>query len=181
MSELQAPTSVTTERLLLRRPLPSDAAAIFTRYAADPEVTRYMAWPTHQTLADTQAFLAFSDEHWRQWPAGPYLVFAKDDGRLLGGAGFLFETSSRAMTGYVLARDSWGRGYATEALAAVVGVARSAGIRRLYALCHVAHDASTRVLEKCGFEREGTLRCYEEFPNLSPGEPSDVICHALIL
>ena len=36
---------VETERLVLRRPTAADAPAIFARYASDPEVTRYMAWP----------------------------------------------------------------------------------------------------------------------------------------
>jgi len=40
----------------------------------------------------------------------------------------------RAMTGYVLARDAGGRGYATEALGAMVETARTLGVRRLYAL-----------------------------------------------
>jgi RimJ/RimL family protein N-acetyltransferase len=38
---------------------------------------------------------------------------SRHDGSLLGGAGLAFETSERAMTGYVLARDVWGKGYAT--------------------------------------------------------------------
>ena len=89
--------------------------------------------------------------------------------------------AARASTGYVLSRDAWGKGYATEALQAMVGVARSVGIRRLYAICHIEHRASWRVLEKCGFLREGVLHQYVEFPNLRPGELSDVFCYALLL
>jgi len=37
------------------------------------------------------------------------------------------------------------------------------------------------VLEKCGFDREGVLRAYSEFPNLAPGEPGDARCYALVL
>jgi ribosomal-protein-alanine N-acetyltransferase len=100
---------------------------------------------------------------------------------LLGSTGFGFETSYRAVTGYVLARDAWGKGYATEALNAIVDVASWIHVVRLYALCHPEHRASWRVLEKCRFTREGTLRRYAEFPNLSPGELSDVFCYARIL
>ena len=87
-----------------------------------------------------------------------------------------FETPERAATGYVFARDAWGRGYATEALRAMVVLAPSVGLRRLHAMCHPLHHASIRVLEKCGFEREGVLRRYAEFPNLAAGEPADVVC-----
>jgi RimJ/RimL family protein N-acetyltransferase len=34
---------------------------------------------------------------------------------------------------------------------------------------------------KCGFACEGTLRRYAEFPNLSPGEPLDVLCYSIVL
>ena len=98
-----------------------------------------------------------------------------------GSTGFGFETPHRASTGYVLAKDAWGRGYATEALGAVVSVARSIGIIRLYALCHVENSPSWRVLEKCAFSREGVLRRHSEFPNLGPNEPCDVFCYALVL
>src|SRR6185295_14710351 len=90
-------------------------------------------------------------------------------------------STSRAMTGYVLAKDAWGRGYATEALSAMVGVAKNSGLRRLYALCHHEHRASARVLEKCDFAREGVLRAHVAFPNLIPVEPQDVACYAILL
>lgn len=177
----RAPETIDTPRLALRRPHDADAEAIFTRYAADPEVTRYVGWPAHTSVDDTRAFLRFSEEHWERWPAGSYLAWSRADGTLLGSTGLLFETPLRAMTGYVFARDAWGRGYATEALAAMVEVARAAGVLRLFALCHADHRASARVLEKCGFSLEGTLRRYAEFPNLRPGEPQDTRCYATIL
>jgi len=181
MAPRSAPNAVETPRLLLRRPRPSDADAIFARYSSDPEVTRYVGWPTHRAVEETQAFLDYSDDEWSRWPAGPYLILARDDRRLLGGTGISFETAQRAMTGYVLARDAWGRGVATEALSAMVGVAGNCGVRRLFALCHHEHGASARVLEKCDFAREGVLHAYAEFPNLAAGEPQDVLCYAILL
>jgi RimJ/RimL family protein N-acetyltransferase len=156
-----------------------DATAIFERYAGDPEVTRFLGWPTHRSLADTEAFLKISDSEWERWPAGPYLVLSRADGMLLGSSGFTFETPYRAATGYVLARDAWGQGYATETLRAIMEVAPAIGVLRLYALCHPQHRRSWRVLEKCGFEREGTLRRYLEFPNLKTGV-IDVLCYAIV-
>jgi len=177
---MKAPDRIETARLVLRRPLPADADAIFVRYASDREVTRFVGWPAHESLSETRAFLEFSDTEWDRWPAGPYLIQSRADGRLLGGTGFAFETPHRAATGYVLAKDAWGQGYATEALRAVVEAAAPAGLRRLYALCHVDHRSSWRVLEKCGFEREGMLRRYADFPNVRVGEPCDVFCYARV-
>lgn len=171
--------SIETARLILRRPNADDAADIFERYASDPDVTRYVGWPRHRAIEDTRGFLAFSDAEWDRWPAGPYLIFDREGARLLGGTGFAFETPYRAATGYVLARDAWGRGIATEALAAIMDLAPGLGIIRLYALCHTSHAPSFRVLEKSGFEREGILRRAYEFPNLAPGA-HDVFCYSRI-
>lgn len=170
-----------TERLALERPQAKDAEEIFRRYAADPEVTRYVSFPTHRTLEDTRAFLSMSDAAWNRWPAGPFLIRSKGTGNLLGGTGLSFESSTRAMTGYVLAKDAWGMGYATESLRAMVDLASLLHVKRLYALCHTEHRASWHVLEKSGFQREGTLRRFENFPNLGSEALSDVYCYAIIL
>jgi RimJ/RimL family protein N-acetyltransferase len=79
-------TPFRTTRLVLRKPRLADAPAIFERYASDPEVTRFLSWPRHSTVADTRTFIEFSDAEWTRWPAGPYLVESRD-GVLLGGAG----------------------------------------------------------------------------------------------
>ena len=181
MEPRPAPEVVETSRLRLRRPRQSDAEEIFARYSSDPEVTRFIGWPMHHSVAETRSFLEYCDAEWSRWPCGPYLMLGREDGRLLGGTGLAFETSYRAATGYVLAKDAWGRGYATEALSAMVGVARNCGVRRLYAFCHHEHRASARVLEKCGFAREGVLRAHLLFPNLITVEPQDVACYAILL
>ncbi len=117
---VRAPSSITTLRLRLRRPVAGDAEAIFARYASDAEVTRFMGWPTHRSLIDTRDFLAFAEMEWARHPAGAYLIETLDTRLLLGSTGLSIESATEAETGYVLARDAWGRGYATEALAAMV-------------------------------------------------------------
>jgi RimJ/RimL family protein N-acetyltransferase len=176
---VKAPSNIQTARLVLRRPRMADAEAMFARYTSDPDVTRYVGWPVHGAVNDTRAFLSFADAEWDHWPAGAYLIFSRAGGTLLGSTGLSFETSYRAMTGYVLARDAWGQGFASEALRAMVDLAPTCRVRRLYAICHTDHTASYRVLEKCGFAREGILRRHTVFPNLAPGEPADVYSYAL--
>ncbi len=168
-----------TPRLSLRRPRAADAAAIFA-YASDPDVTQYMSFPRHLTIDQTRAFLDFCDDEWARWPAGPYLIERRDDGRVMGGTGLGFESPWCASAGYLLAPWAWGQGYAAEALAAMVDVASASGVVRLYATCHVDHMRSRRVLEKTAFTREGLLRRYMVFPNLSP-RPLDTWLYARIL
>ena len=178
---VKAPTQVETSRLLLVQPRASDAQAIFERYASDPDVTRYLGWPRHETVAETQAFLQLCDDEWERWPAGPYLIRSRGDGQLIGGSGFHFEGPHEAATGYVLAKDAWGRGYATEALGAILTLARQIGVTRLYALCHPGHRASWRVLEKCGFVCDASSTEQAEFPNLAPGVLQDVLYYVAVL
>ena len=173
------PEWLETARLRLRRPVAADAPAIFARYACDPEVTRFLGWARHRELADTEAFVTWSDLEWATRGAGPYLAF-EPGGRLVGGTGLEVETPWRASTGYVLARDAWGRGYATELAQAMVDAALSAGLERVAALCHASHAASARVLEKAGFEREGLLRRHTVFPNLDPPGPHDILLYARV-
>jgi len=177
---IRAPEQIETARLSLRRPTGRDADAIFRTYASDPEVTLYVGFPRHHRVEDTRQFLAFSDEQWSSWPAGPYIIERRDTGALVGSSGLKFDSPLCAATGYVLARTAWGNGFATEALGAMVDVAQACGVQRLYALCHHAHRASARVLEKGGFTLEGTLRRYAEFPNLAPGTLCDVLCYSRI-
>jgi len=181
LNQLKAFDHIETARLILHRPSESDSEEIFERYANDPRVTRYVGFKTHDNLEDTKEFLLYSDTQWRQWPAGPLLIRRRKDNVLIGSTGLSFETSYRAMTGYVIARDSWNMGYATEVLLEVIEIGRLAGVRRIYALCHTEHRASWRVLDKCRFSREGILRSYTIFPNLSPNELQDVYCYSLIL
>ncbi len=175
----RAPESLTTERLVLRRPRTEDAAAVLGSYAGDPEVTRLLAWPCHRSLDDTLAFIRWSDEVWGSRPAGPYVVLDGDD-RVIGSTGLDVETPWRASTGYVLSREDWGRGLATEIALAMTGLADRLGLIRLYALCHPDNIASARVLARCGFTREGVLRRHTVFPNMPVSGPQDVECWARV-
>ncbi len=175
---MKGPETFETDRLILRKPDVADADAIYSRYASDPEVTRYLSWKRHRSIEETKAFLAFSEAEWKTWPAGPYLIESRAQRRLAGGTGLSFKTPSVAETGYVLARDAWGFGYATEALGAVATVAEKTGVRQLLAFCHPGHLRSVRVLEKCGFVRQHRHARVAEFPNLSEHQTVDCLSYS---
>jgi len=178
---MQAPERIETSRLTLRRPRRTDGDAIFSRFASDPEVTRYVGWPMHRSIENTQGFLGFSDAQWQQSGVGPYLIELRAADTVIGTTGLQLETVQIASTGYVLARDSWGHGFAGEALVAMVALARALRIGRVQALCHPDHRASQRVLEKCGFTRQGVLPTHVEFPNLGTVGPQGVVCYGVSL
>ena len=152
-----APATFETERLQLFRPRPEHAPDIFARYAGDRDVTRYLGWPRHRSVADARSFIAFSDAEWGRWQVGPSLIGSRQTGALLGSTGLACETAQRALTGYVLAKEAWGRGYATEALGAMIR------------------------LETCGFVRDQNQSRQAEVPNLSPRLSTTVASYVLAL
>jgi ribosomal-protein-alanine N-acetyltransferase len=163
-----------TERLIIRRPVAADAETIFRGYGGDTQVTRYVSWPCHQSVNDSREFIRFSDEHWARWSAGPLLIATAEDGRVVGGTGLVFEDKEFATTGYVLSKQVWGCGYATEALGGVVQMAARIGLRWLRARCHPFHVSSQRVLEKNRFVREEEPRL-ANFPNLPDSESREAL------
>jgi ribosomal-protein-alanine N-acetyltransferase len=180
LASMSSLAPIMTSRLLLRPPALEDAQSIFQSYASNAEVTRLVGWPRHKTIGDTQAFLEFAASEWKRWPAGPLLIESRGQGTLLGSTGLAFETIVRASTGYVLAREAWGQGFASEALTAIVALARELHVTTLYATCHASHSASIRVLERCGFSHEDTLTRHLVFPNLGDEKPQDVATFAYL-
>jgi len=174
-----APREIVTDRLRLRAPMAGDAQRIFDRYASDADVTRYMSFRRHQSVADTQLFLDFSHLEWMANGCGPYLVFLRDADELLGGTGLSLQ-GDEAETGYLFARDTWGMGYATESLRAMVDVGKAIRLNALTAHCHPDHHASMHVLEKCGFALESRSAAAHVFPNISSLK-QDVLSYVLRL
>ncbi|MBN1628689.1 MAG: GNAT family N-acetyltransferase [Thermoleophilia bacterium] len=172
---------IRTPRLLLRRPRANDAEAVFTGWASDPVATRHLSWPRHTSVADALAFIHWSDEEWSPWPGGPLIVESLETGTLLGCSGLTFETDGRAEIGYVFSQQAWGQGYATETVLAVLEAARPLAPLDLFAGVHPDNTASTRVLEKCGFTSEGTLREHARFPNLDPDRLLDVSMYSYMV
>jgi ribosomal-protein-alanine N-acetyltransferase len=64
----------------------------------------------------------------------------------------------RAEVGFMLGREAWGQGYASEAIQAVLSYAATQGLRRLLARTHLGNRRSEILLQKLGFEEEGMLR-----------------------
>jgi RimJ/RimL family protein N-acetyltransferase len=170
-------TTLTSERLTLRPPRPEDAEAIFRGYATDPQVARFVLWTPHQSIAETEEFLAHFLEHGTEADNYPWVITRSSDAVLIGAIHLRVEPP-RAELGFNLARDQWGRGYGTEVVRAAIGFGLGlGGVSRVQAVCHVDNKASARVLEKAGMKREARLHRYLLFPNFG-AEPQDVYLYA---
>jgi len=176
---VHAPEVLTTERLVLRRPRLSDAAAIFAEYAQDLEVTKYLIWRPHREIKETVDFLAGCLARWESGEELTWGLTRKDGDRVIGMVACRVRGHAGDI-GYVLARHYWRRGYATEAVRAVVEwVASVEPVFRVWAVCDTANAASARVLEKVGMSREGVLRRWIMHPNVS-SEPRDCFVYSMV-
>lgn len=152
---------IDTERLILRKPRAEDAPDLAVAYA-DPEVMRYMDDGSTATLAEVEAGIAQWLERWESWGLSLCSLERREDGRVLGRAGFLRwdpETweigGDEVELGWLLAREHWGHGYATEAALALRDWASSErGLTRLISLIRHGNDRSVRVAERIGERHE---------------------------
>lgn len=144
-----------TERLTLRLMEAADAPAL-AAYRNDPEVAALQGWEVPFALADAKRFVA--ETHALGWPvAGDWQQVALDlDGTMVGDLGVHRTADGRVATlGYTLARSAQGRGLATEAVTAMLGLLRSEGVERVDAATDPENHASARLLLRAGFTLVG--------------------------
>jgi len=176
---MKPPESFATPRLSLRTPSLDDAEIIFQKYAQDAEVTKYLSWQPHKNLDTTREFLHRCIQCWKEETAFPWTIIRKNDNTLLGMIEIRIDRF-RADFGYVLAREYWGNGYATESTKSVTQWAiEQESIYRVWAVCDVENLASKRVMEKAGMQKEGILRRFIIHPGLS-SEPRDCYSYSLV-
>lgn len=168
-----------TLRLLARPATVADAQIVFTEYASDPEVAKYMTWTPHGSVEQTAEFLSRCERVWEDGSAYPWCLWRKQDGAFVG----LLEirvTAAAVDLGYALVQRWWHQGFMTEALTPVVQWALAQPpIHRAWAVCDVENVASARVLERIGMEREGILRRWLRHPNVSD-IPRDCLCYSIV-
>ncbi len=152
-----------TERLLLRPITVLDAEDVFA-YGSDPEVTKYMIFPTHTTLADSIKWLESVPWEFAHKQRMTFAITVKQYGKFIGSSGFhdISPKHHRLMMGYVLNRNYWGHGYMTEAVREMIRFAfEEMGMHRVAATCDLDNIRSARVMERSGMALEGVFRDYE--------------------
>lgn len=156
---------IQTPRLLIRGLTREDISAGIALWT-DAGVTRHMGGPRDTALLQR----VYEEELSRPEPPRYSLwpIVERETARVIGECGLLqkdVEGRPEIELVYLLVPDVWGRGYATEAAAAMRDAALAAGVTRLIALIDPANPASAAVARKIGMrlEREvvrpgGTIR-----------------------
>jgi len=150
-----------TGRLLLRPFAVEDAPAMYRNWASDPEVTKFLTWPPHESPEGTRSLLeewcaAYADPTLYQWaivlkalgePIGSISVVSRDE-RVEG-----------AELGWCIGRPWWHQGITSEAAGRVIAfLFEEVGLGRISACHDTENPNSGAVMRKCGMSYEGTAR-----------------------
>lgn len=164
-----------TDRLILRAFTEDDSEAVYD-YARNPNVGPAAGWAPHESVEDSQRIVRMfiqADDVWA--------IVDKTSGRLIGTIGLHRDTKrsihEARSIGYVLAEEFWGRGIMPEAVKAAIRFGFETLRLEIISVDHYPYNAkSKRVIEKCGFRYEGTLR---KAARLFNGEVVDHVCYAI--
>jgi ribosomal-protein-alanine N-acetyltransferase len=168
-----------TRRLQLRLPQQEDASEI-TGLAGDPEIsanTLEIPYPYNERMA--RDWISEVDQKRDQRSELVFIITNRTSGEIIGAIGLmsLDREHSRAKIGYWIGRPFWNRGYATEAVCAILDYGfRVLGLHRIYAYYLTRNRASGRVMDKCGMRYEGVLRQHVQ----KNGNFEDIAVHGIL-
>lgn len=172
MIQLDLPERLETDRLVLHRLKYEDAEEIFYTYASKPEVTRYVAWPTHQSIHDTRSFLRYAVGAWNAGADYSFSIRLKSDNKFIGSFGVVNE-DGKIQFGYIFSSTHWNNGYATEVCRHMMPLLKNQkNVYRIGTFVDLENVSSIRVLIKAGLKEEARLTKWMRFPNQNM-EPKD--------
>ena len=176
MSRIIRVPQLETDRLTLRMWAKKDAPALF-EYARDPDVGPNAGWKPHDNVGESRLII---DQLFRRNMT--WAIIEKEMGTIVGSIGleedrYRPNISSKEM-GYSLAKSRWGKGYMTEAAKRLIRYCfEELKLDILMIRTSETNRRSQRVIEKCGFTYEGTLRrAYRMYNN----ELREVRCYSML-
>jgi ribosomal-protein-alanine N-acetyltransferase len=151
-----------TDRLILRPFVIEDADAMYNNWASDPEVTKFLMWPHHNTVEISQAILSdwisqYCKEDFYNWA----IVLKENGEKPIGSIAIvkLDDTIEMVHVGYCLGKKWWKRGITSEALAALIKFFfEEVGVNRIESRHDPRNANSGKVMMKCGLKYEVTHR-----------------------
>ncbi|MCR5466696.1 MAG: GNAT family N-acetyltransferase [Lachnospiraceae bacterium] len=154
--------TIETERLVLRRYKVEDAGDMYQNWTSDPEVTKFLSWPTHTSVEFTKKLLTQWVSYYDEGRTYNWGITVKGDDRVIGNIAVV-ERDERTCSyeiGYCLCKAYWGQGIMPEALRAVIDYLfeGESDLMRIYATHDLRNPKSGRVMEKAGMHFDGILR-----------------------
>ena len=154
--------TIETDRLILRQFTMDDAAPMFRNWASDDQVTRYLTWPTHESVEISSMVLSDWTSHYGEPDFYNWAIVLKENGpEPIGNISVVHVKDSTlcATMGYCMSRAHWRKGIMAEALTALIAfLFDEVGFNRIEADHDIENPASGRVMQKSGMTFEGTSR-----------------------
>lgn len=152
---------IETNRLILRPSTVEDAEAMFRNWASDPEVTKYLTWPTHESAEISRWVLSdwishYGEPHYYQWA-----IVHRDLGEPIGSIAVVRSNDDAQWVeiGYCIGKNWWHQGFVSEALKALIAFFfDEVGVNCIAARHDPRNPNSGAVMRKCGMRYDGTLR-----------------------
>mgnify|MGYP000849087845 CR=1 FL=1 len=165
-----------TERLILQDWSEGDADDLY-EYAKNPNVGPHGGWKPHESREESLEII-------KTLFLGKYDCWAivyKENGKVIGTIGYEPDTKRPNIAckelGYAIGEEYWGKGLMTEAAKAVIRHGfEELGLDMISVYRNPANTRSGRVIEKCGFTYEGTLRMANK---IYDGTIRDVACYSM--
>lgn len=151
---------IETSRLILRKIRIQDIEDMH-EYTSNENVSKYVTWEPHQTIADTKSYIHFVLNQYDQQRIAPWGVEFKENKKLIGTIDFVSwqPVHRTAEIGYAISQEYWGRGLTTEAVQALIKFGFThMDILRIEARCMSENIASEHVMKKNGMILEGVIR-----------------------
>jgi len=152
---------IETARLILHRCVMEDAEPMFRNWASDPEVTKYMTWPTYEKVDTAYQIMELWCNEYEKSNFYQWMVVLKEIGEPIGSISVVRQNESveEAEIGYCIGRRWWHCGIMSEALNAVIDyLFVEVGLNRVVARHDTNNPNSGGVMRKCGMKYEGTSR-----------------------
>lgn len=149
-----------TDRLTLRRIKNCDAYDMYD-YSCRSDVTKYLLWSPHPSIDYTKAYISSLQSQYRSGNFYDWAIVLRDENKMIGTVGYteINTHNNSAELGYVINPHFWRKGFATEAVSALIEFGFvELGLNRIYARYMVGNENSRRVMEKCGMSFEGINR-----------------------
>ena len=152
---------IETARLRLRMFTQDDLDAL-SLITGDPEVMKYLGTSGARTREKTKNTIDAILRHWDAHGFGIFALEHKADARLIGWCGLqMLEKTPEVEVAYLLAKDYWNQGLATEAARAAIEYGfNELKINRIVAIARPENVGSYRVMEKVGMKYERDAHYY---------------------
>ncbi|WP_459502678.1 GNAT family N-acetyltransferase [Bacillus sp. C1] len=167
-----------TDRLKLRELTLLDAEIMF-HYFEKESVIRYFGMDSFQNMKQVKHTIQAFRKKYEEGSVIRWGIELKGTDQLIGTCGFhlINQNHNRAEIGYELDDTYWGKGYASEALQAILTYGfEKLGLIRIAAVVYTENEASHRLLKRAGFQEEGLLRKYM----LQNGIAHDTVIYSLL-